>query len=54
MPDGGSPQQLEIVTREDFSDVTYSLEIHHPMMARAARPGSSSSSCRTSTASASR
>ena len=39
MPDGGSPQQLEIVTREDYSDVTYSLEIHHPMMARAARPG---------------
>jgi len=39
MPDGGSPQQLEIVTREDYSDVTYSLEVHHPMMARAARPG---------------
>jgi len=39
MPDGGSPQQLEIVTREDYSDLTYSLEIHHPMMARAARPG---------------
>jgi NAD(P)H-flavin reductase len=30
---------LEIVAREDFSDVTYSLEFHHPMMARAARPG---------------
>src|SRR6476620_10988072 len=39
MTDGGSPQQLEIVTREDYSDVTYSLEVHHPMMARAARPG---------------
>jgi len=30
---------FEIVTREDFSDVTYLLEIHHPQMARAARPG---------------
>ena len=39
MPDGGNPQQLEIVAREDHSDVTYSLEIYHPMMARAARPG---------------
>ncbi|MGZ8229504.1 MAG: sulfide/dihydroorotate dehydrogenase-like FAD/NAD-binding protein [Burkholderiales bacterium] len=39
MPDGGIPQQLEIVAREDFSDVTYSLEIYHPLMARAARPG---------------
>ncbi|WP_294256350.1 sulfide/dihydroorotate dehydrogenase-like FAD/NAD-binding protein [Propionivibrio sp.] len=29
----------EIVGREDFSDVTYLLEIHHPMMARAAKPG---------------
>jgi len=28
-----------IVTRQDFSDVTYLLEIEHPMMARAARPG---------------
>ena len=28
-----------IVAREDFSDVTYLLEISHPMMARAARPG---------------
>lgn len=30
---------FEIVAREDFSDVTYLLEIHHPMMSRAARPG---------------
>jgi NAD(P)H-flavin reductase len=30
---------LEIVTRQDFSDVTYLLEIRHPMMARAAKPG---------------
>ena len=29
----------EIVAREDFSDSTYLLEIRHPMMARAARPG---------------
>ena len=33
---GGSP---EIIGREDFSDVTFLLEFHHPMMARAARPG---------------
>jgi NAD(P)H-flavin reductase len=30
---------IEIVRREDFSDVTYLLEIDHPMLARAARPG---------------
>ncbi len=30
---------LEIVTRQDFSDVTYLLEVHHPLMARAAKPG---------------
>lgn len=29
----------EIVTREDFSEVTYLLEVRHPLMARAARPG---------------
>ena len=29
----------EIVAREDFSDVTFLLECHHPLMARAARPG---------------
>ena len=28
-----------IVDREDFSDTTYRLEIDHPVMARAARPG---------------
>ena len=35
-------QQLssfEIVSREDFSDVTYLLEVRHPLMARAAKPG---------------
>ena len=30
---------FEIVTRADFSDVTYLLEIRHPLMAKAARPG---------------
>ena len=30
---------FEIVTRTDFSDVTYLLEIEHPAMARAARAG---------------
>jgi len=28
-----------IVAREDFSDLTFLLEFHHPMMAKAARPG---------------
>ncbi len=30
---------FEIVAREDFSDATYLLQISHPMMAKAARPG---------------
>ena len=30
---------FEIVTRTDFSDVTYLLEIRHPQMAKAAKPG---------------
>ncbi len=29
----------EIVAREDFSDVTFLLEVHHPQLAKAARPG---------------
>lgn len=37
MPGTGS--NYEILTREDFSDVTYLLEVHHPRMARAAKPG---------------
>jgi len=37
--DGYQSSGIEIVRREDFSDVTYLLEIDHPMMARAARPG---------------
>jgi sulfide dehydrogenase subunit beta len=31
--------RFEIVAREDFSEVTYLLEIRHPLMAKAARPG---------------
>jgi len=31
--------RFEVVTRRDFSDVTYLLEIRHPQMARAARAG---------------
>ena len=30
---------FEIVAREDFSDATYLLEIRHPLMAKAAKPG---------------
>ena len=30
---------FEIVAREDFSDITYSLVVHHPLMAKAAKPG---------------
>jgi NAD(P)H-flavin reductase len=30
---------FEIVAREDFSDVTYMLEVRHPLMAKAAKPG---------------
>src|SRR5262249_37880413 len=31
--------KFEIVAREDFSPVTYMLEVRHPLMAKAARPG---------------
>jgi NAD(P)H-flavin reductase len=34
-----APSRYEIVAREDFSDVTYLLEVSHPRMARAAKPG---------------
>jgi NAD(P)H-flavin reductase len=37
--DGYRSTGIEIIRREDFSDVTYLLEIEHPLMARAARPG---------------
>lgn len=30
---------FDIVAREDFSAVTYLLEVHHPQMAKAAQPG---------------
>ncbi len=30
---------FEIVARRDFSDLTYLLEIRHPMLARVSRPG---------------
>ena len=30
---------FRIVAREDYSDVTYMLEVAHPMMAKAAKPG---------------
>ena len=33
------PARFEILTRRDFSDVTYLLEVRHPLMAKAARPG---------------
>lgn len=36
MTDGA---RFEIVSREDFSDSTFLVEIKHPMMARAAHPG---------------
>jgi NAD(P)H-flavin reductase len=32
-------QTFAIVTREDFSDVTFLLEVRHPMLARAAKAG---------------
>lgn len=34
-----SESGFRIVTREDFSDVTFLLEVRHPLMARAARAG---------------
>ncbi len=36
---GNEGPRFQVVARQDFSDVTYLLEIHHPMMAKAARPG---------------
>jgi NAD(P)H-flavin reductase len=38
-PGGYRSADIPVVRREDFSDVTYLLELQHPMMARAARPG---------------
>ena len=39
MPDTGNRPRFEIVSREDFSEVTFLLEIRHPLMAKAAKPG---------------
>jgi NAD(P)H-flavin reductase len=39
MPGTRKDSNFEIVTREDFSDVTFLLEIRHPLMSRAAQPG---------------
>jgi NAD(P)H-flavin reductase len=39
MAQANSGSDFRIVAREDFSDVTYLLEVAHPMMALAARPG---------------
>jgi len=36
---GDAESRFEIVAREDYSDVTFMLEVRHPLMARAARPG---------------
>ncbi len=37
--DSDSLSRFEIVARQDFSDLTYLLEVRHPLMAKAARPG---------------
>ena len=37
--DGTRSAPFEIVGREDFSDVTFMLEVRHPLLAKAARPG---------------
>ena len=37
--DGFRSSDIPVVHREDFSNVTFLLELEHPMMARAARPG---------------
>lgn len=39
MVDADPGPGFKILVREDFSDVTYSLVIHHPLLAKAARPG---------------
>ncbi|EJW13287.1 putative pyridine nucleotide-linked oxidoreductase [Rhodovulum sp. PH10] len=39
MPSASESRGFEIVDRKDFSDVTYLLEVRHPLMARAAKPG---------------
>ena len=39
MPHATGGSGFEIVAREDFSNVTYLLEIRHPLLAKAAKPG---------------
>jgi NAD(P)H-flavin reductase len=39
MAEANPPVGFRIVARDDFSPATYSLVVHHPLMARAARPG---------------
>jgi NAD(P)H-flavin reductase len=39
MPAVSTADAFEIVSRQDFSDVTYLLEVRHPLMAKAAQPG---------------
>lgn len=39
MAQSGAAARFEVVAREDFSDVTFLLEVRHPMMARAAKAG---------------
>ena len=39
MLDTRTDSRFEIVAREDFSDVTFLLEIRHPLLAKAAQPG---------------
>lgn len=38
-PNPPAPVGFPVVARTDVSDVTFILEVHHPLMARAARPG---------------
>lgn len=37
--EAGDVTGFEIVAREDFSDVTFLLEVRHPMLAKTAKPG---------------
>jgi len=39
MSDSVQESNFEIVKREDFSEATYLLEVLHPLLARAAKPG---------------
>ena len=39
MTQTSSAAGFPILAREDFSDVTYTLVVHHPLMAKAAQPG---------------